>query len=272
VPVPPGGALAPELLVAANRGAGNPDDAAGIEVLGQLVVRAQVDVVVASDRDGTRELRAGEELVIASGDRRCAYLAIRGGVDAPIMLGSRGTLLCAELGRPLRAGDIVRASDAAMSDALRTDSGLVAGDAGVIDAQRTGGGLVASDAGVNDTQEGRSLSGDRAVIEIIAGPDAFAGETLERLVAAPYRVLPSSDRVGTRLEGAALARAAGYRERSRPMVIGALEVPGDGQPIVLGPEHPTTGGYPIVAVIATTELGRFFAIRLGGSVQFVVRG
>ena len=52
------------------------------------------------------------------------------------------------------------------------------------------------------------------------------------------------------------------------MVQGALEVPRDGQPIVLGPEHPTTGGYPIIAVIASAELGRFHAIRLGGSVRF----
>ena len=53
------------------------------------------------------------------------------------------------------------------------------------------------------------------------------------------------------------------------MVIGALEVPRDGQPIVLGPEHPTTGGYPIVAVIATADFGRFFMIPLGGSVRFL---
>jgi allophanate hydrolase subunit 2 len=54
------------------------------------------------------------------------------------------------------------------------------------------------------------------------------------------------------------------------MVRGAIEVPGDGQPIVLGPEHPTTGGYPLIGVIASADLGRFFAIRVGGSVRFVV--
>ena len=97
-----------------------------------------------------------------------------------------------------------------------------------------------------------------------------ATDALEVLVAAPYRVLPSSDRVGTRLGGAALPRVAGYREVSRPMIVGALEVPRDGQPIVLGPEHPTTGGYPILAVIATAELGHFHAIRLGGMVRFAV--
>jgi allophanate hydrolase subunit 2 len=52
------------------------------------------------------------------------------------------------------------------------------------------------------------------------------------------------------------------------MVIGAIEVPRDGKPIALGPEHPTTGGYPIVAVVARADLGRLFSIRPGGSVRF----
>lgn len=228
--VPPGGALVPELLVDANRAVGNSDDALALEVLGQLVVRAETSAIVGT-ADGPRALQAGEELSIASGTRRCAYLALRGGIDA-----SRGTLLCAELGAPLRAGDRVRP-----------------------------GGESAA------TTRASTPFMDTDTIRVIAGPDldAVGADALEQLVAAPYRILPTSDRVGTRLQGAALVRAPGYRERSRPMVIGALEVPGDGQPIVLGPEHPTTGGYPIVAVIATAELGRFFAIRLGGNVRFV---
>lgn len=56
---------------------------------------------------------------------------------------------------------------------------------------------------------------------------------------------------------------------TRPMVRGAIEVPRDGMPIVLGPEHPTTGGYPVIGVIASDNLDRFFAIRLGGTVRFV---
>lgn len=234
--VPPGGALVPELLIAANRAVNNADDAAALEVLGQLVVRAEAPARVSID-GVARELHSGEELVIASGDRRCAYFAVRGGFDAPLILDGRGTLLCAELGRPARAGDMLPASKARASRPQPVEP--------FVDTDR---------------------------ITLVPGPDrdAFSDDVLPRLVAAPYRVLPTSDRVGTRLAGAALPRVAGYRERSRPMVIGALEVPADGQPIVLGPEHPTTGGYPIVAVIATAELGRFFAIRLGGSVQFVV--
>jgi 5-oxoprolinase (ATP-hydrolysing) subunit C len=234
--VPPGGALVPELLVAANRAARNADAAPCIEVLGQMVVRASSDVLVAID-DVRHELRADEELGIASGRRRCTYLAIRGGVESPIMLDGHGTLLCAELGRPLRAGDVIRATSAPAAKPARTEPFI-----------------------------------ERDRITVIPGPDldAFADDALALLTHAPYRILATSDRVGSRLAGAALALNPAYRARSRPMVIGALEVPGDGQPIVLGPEHPTTGGYPIIAVIANAELGRFHAIRLGGQVQFVL--
>jgi allophanate hydrolase subunit 2 len=90
---------------------------------------------------------------------------------------------------------------------------------------------------------------------------------LQILLSGEYRILPSSDRIGTRLDGPALPRTS-LAEVSRPMVIGALEVPRDGKPIVLGPEHPTTGGYPIIAVVARPDLGHLFSIRLGGSVRF----
>jgi 5-oxoprolinase (ATP-hydrolysing) subunit C len=235
--VPPGGALVGELLVVANRAVGNHDDAPAIEVLGQLVVRATADIVVASDRTMPRTLRANDELVIASEPQRCTYLAIAGGIAAPRVLDGCGTLLCAGLGAPLRTGDTLTAGD-------RIASGSRA--------------LVRFDT--------------TDLVHVIAGPDldAFESDALDRLTAAPYRILPSSDRVGTRLAGATLTRVQSYREQSRPMVQGALEVPRDGQPIVLGPEHPTTGGYPILAVIASAELGRFHAIRLGGSVRFAL--
>jgi allophanate hydrolase subunit 2 len=110
-----------------------------------------------------------------------------------------------------------------------------------------------------------------APIRLLAGPDAahFLPGALARLVASTYRILPSSNRVGTRLDGPAIPRSP-VPDVSRPMVIGAIEVPGDGQPIVLGPEHPTTGGYPVVAVVARADLGRLFSIRLGGSVRFAL--
>jgi allophanate hydrolase subunit 2 len=199
--VPPGGALVPELLVIANRRVANADNTPAFEVQGRVSFRATQDLAYAIDdrRDG--QLRAGDELVVESGTRRCAYVA-------------------------------------------------------------TGTRLAASASSFVETE----------TLAVVSGPDldAFAGDALAILTRAPYRLLPASNRVGTRLAGPALPRRADYRERSRPMVIGALEVPRDGQPIVLGPEHPTTGGYPLIAVVATADVGRFHSIRLGGSVRFAV--
>jgi allophanate hydrolase subunit 2 len=232
--VPRGGALVPERLIAANRAVRNPDDAPAVEVLGQLVIRAGRELAVATDTTAARTLAAGDELTVASEPRRVGYLAVRGGIAAPLVLGGRGALLCAGLGGLIRAGhELAGAGLAQVAPPPRP-------------AERPAG-----------------------PIRLIPGPDPdqFAPDALEILLASEYRVLASSDRVGTRLDGPALPRTR-VPEASRPMVLGAIEVPRDGKPIVLGPEHPTTGGYPIIAVVAHAELAALFSIRLGGTVRF----
>jgi allophanate hydrolase subunit 2 len=76
--------------------------------------------------------------------------------------------------------------------------------------------------------------------------------------------------MGTRLVGPALPHRTGARAITTPMIEGAIECPPDGPPIVLGPEHPTTGGYPLLAVVARRDLARFHRIPLGGSVRFAL--
>jgi allophanate hydrolase subunit 2 len=245
--VPPGGALVAERLIAANRCARNPDGAPALEVLGQLAIRAEAPIRVATDTTAARALAAGEELVIASEPRRVAYLAVRGGIAAPLVLGGRGALLCANLGGLVRAGQ-------------RFDT---AGLAEVLPPRARRPSTAAADTAPQPAPP------EGAPIRILDGPDpaSFAPGALDVLLSSEYRILPSSNRVGTRLDGPPLPRSAAP-EVSRPMVLGALEVPRDGQPIVLGPEFPTTGGYPIVAVVARADLGRLFSIRLGGTVRF----
>jgi len=232
-----GGALVRGALVAANRAVGNADLAPAIEVLGRLVAQVETRIEIAIG-ETARVLEAGEELVIASEPMRAVYLALAGGVDAPIVLGSASTQLSAGIGAAIRAGDRI-------------------GQGARIPA--------------NAAPSGTSLAVTRRTIRVVPGPDrhAFAPDVLAALVSAPYRISPTSDRVGTRLVGPDLPRTAAP-ERTRPMVCGALEIPRDGQPIVLGPEHPTTGGYPIVAVIVDDDLDRFFEIRIGGEVAFEV--
>lgn len=236
--VPPGGALVRDRLIAANRALRNPDGAPAIEVLGELVIRAERALEVATDTSAARTLAAGDELVVASEPRRVAYLAIRGGVAAPLVFGGHGALLCAGLGGLIRAGQ--RFDSANLDDVVAPRAAARAPTASA-----------------------------EPPIRLVDGPDpeSFTPQALELLLSSEYRILPSSNRVGTRLDGPALPRT-GAPEVSRPMVIGAIEVPRDGKPIVLGPEHPTTGGYPIIAVVASGDLGRLFSIRLGGTVRF----
>ena len=157
------------------------------------------------------------------------YLAVQGGLDVPLVMGSRSTLVVAGLGgfggRGLRRGDEL-AIEGGASRAPRSDA--------------------------------PSLALGRA-IAVTPGPDGdgLVGE---------YVVLPSSNRVGTRLAGPALVVHA--LAGSAPLVKGAIEVPPDGMPIVLGPEHPTTGGYPVVGVIRDEDLDRFFAMPVGSRVRF----
>lgn len=231
----PGGALVPALLAAANRFVGNADEAAAIEVMGTLLVRAETAVVVATDETGPVRLDAGQPLQLASARRRVTYLAVRGGIDAPLVLASRSTQLSAGIGRLLRTGD--RLVSAQMEVTARAP--------------------VTFD--------------ETSPVGVIVGPDieAFDSAAMTTLTSAPFVVLPASDRVGTRLAGPALVRTD-RPDVTRPLVIGAIEVPRDGQPIVLGPEHPTTGGYPVIGVVPRNDLGRLFAVRVGAAVRFVL--
>jgi biotin-dependent carboxylase-like uncharacterized protein len=229
----PGGALVPSLLDAANRRVQNPGDVAAVEVMGLITVRADGGVVIATDGMSARELRAGDELTVVSDRHRVSYLAVRGGIDAPMMLGSRSVQMSAGLGQILRAGERLQAGDAPLV--------------------------------MNPLER----FADDGPIRVIAGPDhgAFTPDALPTLASATWTVSASSNRVGTRLTGPPLPRTS-RPETTRPMVRGAIEVPGDGQPIVLGPEHPVTGGYPVIGVIAHADLGRFFATAAGRHVRF----
>jgi allophanate hydrolase subunit 2 len=87
--------------------------------------------------------------------------------------------------------------------------------------------------------------------------------------AIEFRVDPRSDRVGVRLTGPGLRRVGDDLGASSPMLRGAIQVPLSGEPIVLGPDHPTTGGYPVLAVVVVASQGALGARPVGGCVRFV---
>lgn len=278
----PGGPLVPALLARANARIGNEPNAPGIEVCGQLVLRALCDVVISTDR-ATHALAAGDEIAIASGATRVTYIAFAGGVQ---QMGSdpfsahevqewgrtpfsTGTHLVAGIGGLLRAGDRIASS---LAIEVRDRDAVIERDA--LSPHDLGWRQASSHEDLSNERPIRIVSGPDAepAIRIVLGPDrdAFAAAAFDVLLGTAWRISASSDRTGTRLDGARLERRPAYVEQTRPMVIGAIEVPGSGAPIVLGPEHPTTGGYPVIAVVATSDLDAFHSIPLGGSVRFRV--
>src|SRR6202042_1326949 len=117
--VPPGGALGPELLACANAAVGNDDDEAAIELYGAIALEGPRGTAVAGDggtADGLGERSPTEPWRLACAGARVRYVAVRGGVDVPMVLGGRGTLLAGGFGghegRPLRRGDTLRAGGA----------------------------------------------------------------------------------------------------------------------------------------------------------------
>jgi allophanate hydrolase subunit 2 len=109
-----------------------------------------------------------------------------------------------------------------------------------------------------------------APIRVTLGPDLERFDTATRasLLADTFTVSPATDRVGMRLRGPTLAHGDEGAGTSRPMVRGAIQVTLSGEPIVLGPDHPTTGGYPLIAAVIRADWGRLSARRPGAPVSF----
>jgi biotin-dependent carboxylase-like uncharacterized protein len=246
--IPPGGALVPELLARANTAAGNARGDAGLELFGGLTLEARGGpALVAFDDGGARLLAEGESVdVAAPAETRVRYLAVRGGIDAPVVLGSRSTLIVAGIGHWLRAGDVLPLG----ARVILTPSSARGKDP------------------IRDSW-GPSRAQDDSVA-IIPGPDAdrFPSDALSLFLASTWTISPASDRVGIRLDGPPVPRLDDDLGVSAPMVRGAIQLPAGGAPIVLGPDHPTTGGYPVLAVVASSDWGSLAARRAGENVQF----
>jgi biotin-dependent carboxylase-like uncharacterized protein len=119
-----------------------------------------------------------------------------------------------------------------------------------------------------DVPGSRPVSSGAVVLRVDPGPrlDRFAADTLDRLCATAYVVGEASDRVGLRLSGDPLERVDTRELPSEGMVLGAVQVPPDGRPVVLLADHGTTGGYPVVAVVRADDLAACAQLRPGDAV------
>lgn len=258
--IPRGGAMDPEALALANRLVGNPPGAAGLELLGGgLLLRTEVEIAVAragaraAARIGRRSFPAGravtwqpDELLeidrLRDGMR--AWLAFAGGIALPPVLGSRSTLVRARLGglegRALRAGDRLPLAAVPQNAPEPTP-----------------------------VQELPRIRRNPLEIRVLPGAhfDRFPERSRAALAAELWRVTMRSDRMGLRLDGTPIA-APGGELRSEATLPGSVQVPPDGLPIVLGPDHPTTGGYPRLAQVVRADLGTLAWLRPGDPARF----
>jgi biotin-dependent carboxylase-like uncharacterized protein len=241
VGVPPSGAADTDSYELGNRLVGNAPGAAALEatLVGPrlrfrrrtlVAVTGSVPEPLAAYVEG--ELDVGE---LIGGAR--AYVCVRGGIAVDPVLGSRSTDLLTGLGPSrLQAGDVLAIGEEPATPPKAARAG---------------------------EREPRSL-------RVLAGPrdDWFETAALTALTTTEWRVTPASNRVGIRLAGQPLERTRRDELLSEGLVTGAIQVPPSGQPILLLNDHPTTGGYPVIAVVVHDDLPRAGQLRPGDSVRF----
>lgn len=240
----------------ANRLVANPDDRATVEVmLGGLTARVRggdLDIAVTgADTEPTvngkmfgnnsiHHVRDGQ--VIALGTPRSGlrtYLAVRGGVGVAPVLGSRSYDVMSAIGpAPLQAGDVLPVGRHT-EDYPELDQAPVA-----------------------------AITGDDVELLAIPGPRDNWFVDPDALVHTDWVASDRSDRVGTRLSGRALQLLDHDRQLpSEGATRGAIQVPPNGLPVILGPDHPITGGYPVIGVVIDADIDKVAQVRPGQHVR-----
>lgn len=255
--VPPSGAADVRALAHGNRIVGNLAGAAALEAtlagprlrFGEAaavaLTGAETHATIAGRLAAVNTLldvRAGEVLELRDtklGVR--AYVCVRGGIDVEQTLGSRSTDLLTGLGPPpLRDGDLLR--------------------------------IGPEPSAPPQAVEPPPPQPDEPVLRVLPGPreEWFAAGALEALVAGRWRVDSASNRIGIRLDGPPLERVDKGELLSEGLVTGAVQVPPSGKPILLLQDHPTTGGYPVLAVVREADFPRAGQLGPGATLRFAL--
>ena len=254
--VPPSGAFDRDSHDFANRLVGNNAEAATIEMTRTtLQLRVTADAMIAvtgaptsividgRQRETQRAIpvAANSSILIATqhlGMR--SYLAIRGGFASDAVMGSRSYDELSRIG----------------TAPLQTGSELPIGT----DAESTPAVARQVTSGVNVS--------DSVTLHIHKGPRWSYCQNSQALLENEYTVTGQLNRIGLRLAGTAIQWNTSERLPSEGMLTGAIQIAADGQPILFGPDHPTTGGYPVIAVIDERELGTVAQLAPGTTVRF----
>lgn len=272
------GAMDPLALQIANHLVGNDDHEAAMEITlsGPTLLLEQDCLIAITGADLSAKIdghpipgwrpvwvRGGSQLQFGApvfGVR--AYLSVAGGFDLPVVMNSRSTYLRAGLGgfegRALRAGDRIALRSPSRASLLRADRlARAANDRPFACASWS----------ANFDRLGYS---SHPVIRVTRGNqyDWFTDESLLAFTSEQFRVTPQSDRMGYRLSGPPLQLSEPRELLSEAVTMGTIQVPGNGQPIVLMADRPTTGGYAKIAQIATVNLSALAQVLPGTELRF----
>jgi KipI family sensor histidine kinase inhibitor len=250
--VPPGGAMDFETLSQGNALVGNPSDAAALEMTlvgPEVEFLAEASIVLCGGsteaRINGRPLAAGIVQAVRPGDS-VRVGAVRGSARAYLCAaGGLGQTDRPDLSRRLGAGDVV------FLDARTQEIPRAPARSGRPDANR-------APAAENDP------------IRVLPGPqrDRFEPDGLTTFLRSSWQVSASSDRRGIRLEGPAVGNVGSSEIPPEGTVLGAIQVPGDGQPIILGPDRPVTGGYAKIATVLESDFSRVARALPGAVLRF----
>jgi antagonist of KipI len=268
------GALDAHGMRVANVLVGNEENAAGLEVTFGMVRLAFDDERLVAWCGGPFSVRVGDDdlpsghvrfvgkseelMLVAPNSGGRAWLAISGGIDVPLVLGSRSTDLRGHFGgyegRALRDGDVLP-----LDKERRFTNRRLKSDGGLESAAPWGAPATWA-----------SPDRNKAILRIVKGTDwgLFTSEAQQSLVSSAFNVTPDSDRMGVRLEGPDLKRTEASDLRSEAVAPGTLQVPPNGQPILLLGDCQTIGGYPKIAHVITVDLPIAAQLWPGDPVRF----
>jgi len=258
--IPPSGPVDRFAFVLVNRLLANPDTAAALEctLMGPRFEMTAAGAIAVTGADmpvtvNGQEAPGWATIAVKSGDvvklgaARTgvrSYVGFAGGLDVPLVLGSRATYLRGRIG-------------GLQGRALRKGDELAILPSGSVNPRRVARRDIPDYTG-------------EPTVRAVLGPqaDRFTDEGLRALFGGRYEVLPQSDRMGSRLRGPRIEHARGHDIISDGIALGSIQVPGDGQPIVLLVDRQSTGGYTKAATICSSDIWRVGQARPGQWLRF----
>jgi len=261
--VPVSGAMDSFALRVGNLLVGNDEGEAGLEItlVGPelKVLEDTVIAVTGGDLDPTLDgkslpmwevvlVKKGSKIAFRAPKSGCrAYLTVTGGIDVPKLMGGKSTYIKAQIGglegRPLHAGDRLKTAPSRRPQDL---------------------------AGRKVPKELIPVYTGECALRVVMGPqdDLFTEEGVRTFLASEYVITPQSDRMGYRLTGPKITHKTAADIISDGIPLGAVQVPGDGMPIIMLADRQTTGGYTKIATVITADISKLAQAKPGDKIRF----